>query len=177
MTVTAKAERAAQELLDRHRITEPPTPVTDLAAAEGILLIQEPFQDDGISGVLLREPNRTMIIVNAANAPVRRRFTIAHEIGHFKLHRGTVYLDGRARVNFRDGLSSMATDQEEIDANAFAAALLMAAAWVRSAFEAVVRNTTINSEDELAEVLAVRFGVSRQAMLFRLINLGLVASP
>jgi Zn-dependent peptidase ImmA (M78 family) len=73
----------------------------------------------------------------------------------------------------------MATDQEEIDANAFAAALLMAAGWVRAAFETVVRNTTINSEDELAEVLnlAARFGVSRQAMLFRLINLGLVASP
>lgn len=86
-------------------------------------------------------------------------------------------LDGRARVNFRDGLSSMATDQEEIDANAFAAALLMGAGWVRSAFETVVRNATINSEDELAEVLAARFGVSRQAMLFRLINLGLVASP
>ena len=177
MTLTAKAERAAQELLDRHGVTEPPTPVTELAAAEGILVIREPFQDDGVSGVLLREPDRTMIIVNAANAPVRQRFTIAHEIGHFALHRGTVYLDGRARVDFRDGLSSMATDQEEIDANAFAAALLMAAGWVRSAFETVVRNTTINSEDELAEVLAARFGVSRQAMLFRLINLGLVASP
>ena len=177
MTLTAKAERAAQELLDRHGVTEPPTPVTELAAAEGILVIREPFQDDGVSGVLLREPDRTMIIVNAANAPVRQRFTIAHEIGHSALHRGTVYLDGRARVDFRDGLSSMATDQEEIDANAFAAALLMAAGWVRSAFETVVRNTTINSEDELAEVLAARFGVSRQAMHFRLINLGLIAAP
>jgi Zn-dependent peptidase ImmA (M78 family) len=55
--------------------------------------------------------------------------------------------------------------------------LLMAAGWVRAAFETVVRNTTVNSEDELAEVLAARFDVSRQAMLFRLINLGLVASP
>jgi hypothetical protein len=55
-----------------------------------------------------------MIIVNAANAPVRQRFTIAHEIGHFAPHRGTVHLDGRTRVNFRDGMSSMATDQEEI---------------------------------------------------------------
>jgi Zn-dependent peptidase ImmA (M78 family) len=65
----------------------------------------------------------------------------------------------------------------QIDANAFAAALLTAAGWVGSAFETVVRDTTINSEDELADVLAAHFGVSRQAMLFRLINLGLVASP
>ena len=173
----AKAERAAQELLDRHGVTEPPTPVTELAAAEGIVVVQEPFRDDEISGVLLREPDRTMIIVNAANAVVRQRFTIAHEIGHSKLHNGTVYLDGRARVNFRDGMSSMATDQEEIGANNFAASLLMPASWVRSAFENVVRHSVINSEDELAEVLAGRFGVSRQAMHFRLINLGLVAAP
>jgi Zn-dependent peptidase ImmA (M78 family) len=54
---------------------------------------------------------------------------------------------------------------------------LMAADWVRTAFETAVRKSTINSEDELAEELAARFGVSRQAMLFGLINLGLVASP
>jgi len=177
MTVTVKAERAAQELLDRHGIVEPPTPVADLAEAEGIVVVREPFEDDGVSGVLIREPERTMIIVNAANAPVRQRFTIAHEIGHFKLHQGAVYLDGRARVNFRDGLSSMATDREEIGANAFAAALLMPAPWVRWAFESTVLNATINSEDELAELLGARFGVSRQAMLIRLTNLGLVASP
>jgi len=118
-----------------------------------------------------------MIIVNAANARVRHTFTIAHEIGHFMLHKGDVYLDGRVRVSFRDGLSSMATDQEEVSANAFAAALLMPANWVRPAFEEVVRRAAVDSEDELAEVLAGRFGVSRQAMLFRLINLGLVASP
>jgi Zn-dependent peptidase ImmA (M78 family) len=147
------------------------------AAAEGILVVREPFQDDGVSGVLMREPGRTMIIVNAANASVRQRFTIAHEMGHFTLHRGTIYLDGRARVNFRDGLSTMATDREEIDANAFVATLLMPSGWVRSAFEAVVRNTAIKTEDELAEILASRFGVSRQAMQFRLINLGLIAAP
>jgi Zn-dependent peptidase ImmA (M78 family) len=54
---------------------------------------------------------------------------------------------------------------------------LMAADWVPTAFETAVRKSAINSEDELAEELAARFGVSRQAMLFRLINLGLVAAP
>ncbi|WP_049760801.1 MULTISPECIES: ImmA/IrrE family metallo-endopeptidase [Frankia] len=152
-------------------------PVDKIAAAEGISVVQEPFRDDEVSGVLLREPDRTMIIVNAANAVVRQRFTIAHEIGHFTLHRGTVYLDGRARVNFRDGLSSMATDQEEIEANSFAAALLMPTKWVRTAFETTVRNSPVGSEEELAGLLAGRFVVSRQAMLFRLIYLGLIAAP
>src|SRR6266702_1242724 len=63
-----------------------------LAAGNGIVVIREPFEDDGVSGVLIREPSRIMIIVNAANALVRQRFTIAHEIGHFELHQGDVYL-------------------------------------------------------------------------------------
>lgn len=172
-----KAERCAQELLTRHSVVEPPTPIAKLANAEGILLIEEPFHDDEVSGVLLREPERTTIIVNAANAAVRQRFTIAHEIGHYKLHKGTVYLDGRARVNFRDGLTSMATNREEIEANTFAAALLMPPDWVHTAFESIVRQGIVNSEDELAEILAGRFAVSRLAMQYRLVNLGLIAAP
>ncbi|ABD09522.1 hypothetical protein CcI156_21275 [Frankia sp. CcI156] len=175
--MASNAERAAHDLLARHAVAAPPVPVDKIAAAEGISVVQEPFRDDEVSGVLLREPDRTMIIVNAANAVVRQRFTIAHEIGHFTLHRGTVYLDGRARVNFRDGLSSMATDQEEIEANSFAAALLMPTKWVRTAFETTVRNSPVGSEEELAGLLAGRFVVSRQAMLFRLIYLGLIAAP
>ena len=177
MAVVAKAERAAQELLTRNSVTEPPIPVFDLAGTEGAVVVREPFDDDGMSGVLLREPDRKIIIVNAANAPVRQRFTVAHEIGHLLLHQGAMYLDGRARVNFRQGSSSMTTDQEEIDANAFAAALLMPTAWTRSAFAAVVRDVNIGSEDELAEILAARFNVSTKAMHFRLIDLGLLASP
>lgn len=171
------AEQVASRLLSRHGIIKPPTPVAEIAAAEDILIVEEPFRDDGVSGVLVREPDKTIIIVNSANAPVRQRFTIAHELGHFTLHAGSIYVDGRTRVNFRDGLSSMATDDEEISANAFAAALLMPAAWVRQDFENVVRNNVINSEKNLADILATHFGVSGQAMLFRLLNLGLLAAP
>lgn len=171
------AERAAQELLDRHGITQPPTPLAELAAAEGIHIVHEPFRDDEVSGMLLREPDKTVIIVNSTNAATRQRFTIAHELGHLKLHKGSVYVDGRARVSFRDGLSAMATDREEIGANAFAAALLMPAEWVRPEYENVVRNAVVSSEQNLADILSSRFGVSSQAMLFRLVNLGLVAAP
>jgi hypothetical protein len=72
VALTAKAERAAQELPDRHGVIEPPTPVIELAAAEGILVIREPFRDDGVSGALLRVSDRTMIIVNATNYNERR---------------------------------------------------------------------------------------------------------
>lgn len=175
--MSVAAERAAQLFLDEHGITEPPTPLTKLARAAGVEIVREPFRDDEVSGMLLREPRQTVIIVNSANARSRQRFTIAHELGHLKLHKGDVYVDGRARVNFRDGRSSTATDREEIAANAFAAALLMPDPWVRRAYENVVRNTRVQSELSLAELLSHNFGVSSQAMLLRLVNLGLVAAP
>src|SRR5437763_474967 len=59
--------------------------VEDLGAAPGA-----PQLDEGqsLSGLLL--PTRGEIWVNAAEArewPPRRRFTIAHELGHWRLHR------------------------------------------------------------------------------------------
>ena len=42
-----------------------------------------------------------------------RRFTVAHELGHLRLHRGRpLILDTDTRVNFRDTVSSMATEHE-----------------------------------------------------------------
>ncbi len=57
---------------------------------------------------------------------VRQRFTIAHELGHFFLHRAssTVFVDA-APIFFRDESSSNGSQREEIEANAFAAELLM----------------------------------------------------
>ncbi|MEQ9163174.1 MAG: ImmA/IrrE family metallo-endopeptidase, partial [Ilumatobacter fluminis] len=117
-----------------------------------------------------------VIVVNGQHADVRQRFTIAHELGHFLLHRGRpVIVDHltRAHVNMRDETSSLATSTEEIAANQFAASLLMPTDWVTSA---------INSLDHLSSsrqvaALASTFDVSEQAMEYRLINLGLRAAP
>src|SRR5690606_41586935 len=52
--------------------------------------------------------------VNVEDAPVRQRFTIAHEIGHIKLHAGDSVIDYRGNLTgFVDG--------KEAEANRFAA--------------------------------------------------------
>jgi Zn-dependent peptidase ImmA (M78 family) len=61
-----------------------------------------------------------------------QRFTIAHELGHRALHPGhELILDVPVRFNMRDGTSGTATDLEEIEANAYAAALLIPARMIR----------------------------------------------
>lgn len=80
----------------------------------------------------------------------------------------------RVRVNLRDETSSLATSSEEIAANQFAASLLMPREWIHDAVDAAVGKL---SSSRLVEELATQFGVSTQAMEFRLINLGLRAAP
>ncbi|MEV4862510.1 ImmA/IrrE family metallo-endopeptidase [Streptomyces ossamyceticus] len=103
------------------------------------------------------------------------RICIAHGFGHLLLYPGReVVLDRPVRVNLRDKTSSTASDREEIEANAFAASLLMSADLVRSELQplpAVVRR----DPDRRAAALVALFEVSGAAMGFRSINLGLVS--
>ena len=62
--------------------------------------------------------------LNSAHHIHHQRFMIAHEIGHFVLHEGKMYVD-TPTVRFRDSVSGLAIDNEEIESNGFAAELLM----------------------------------------------------
>jgi Zn-dependent peptidase ImmA (M78 family) len=96
----------------------------------------------------------------------RRRFTIAHEFGHYLLHEGiSEHVNYGYRVNFRDQESSLARDVEEIEANFFAASLLMP----RSMLDACGAVHAVDS-DVLVRNLAKRFQVSQHAMSLRLAN-------
>src|SRR6266567_641373 len=100
----------------------------------------------------------------------RRRVTVGQECGHLELHRGrALILDTSVRIDFRDRVSSQATDREEMEANRFAAALLMPEQMVVEAATAAPRDP-----EELVRSLARRFKVIEAAMGYRLINLGLL---
>lgn len=168
------AEREAQRLLAQHGITKAPVPVEDLARCAGTQVRYRKFDGD-ISGLLLRTDEGTVVGVHALHARTRQRFTIAHELGHFLLHDGrpaiVEHLHRSTRVNYRDGMSALATDTEEIEANQFAAALLMPGQMVEDEFAELIGRHT---DERIVELLARRFQVSPQAMRFRLMNLALI---
>jgi Zn-dependent peptidase ImmA (M78 family) len=95
-----------------------------------------------------------IISINADRSRTRQRFSIAHELGHLLLH------DPGQR--FRDNFSSMGLDLREIQANQFAAKLLMPS-WMVNAYARVGARLT---------ALAGLFDVSPQAMRIRLEQLG-----
>ncbi|MGM0535532.1 MAG: ImmA/IrrE family metallo-endopeptidase [Pseudomonadota bacterium] len=96
---------------------------------------------------------------NHDEAPVRQRFTQAHELGH-------VLLDhvSKEHTRLRDTTFNDRGDWREIDANAFAAELIMPAEYVRH------QASKITNISKLADF----FGVSPTAIRYRLINLGLL---
>jgi Zn-dependent peptidase ImmA (M78 family) len=164
-------EKQVALLLQKHSITDPPVPVEDIAKAEGLTIIQTVYSGD-VSGALIRANGIVGIAVNATHHPNRRRFTVAHELAHFTLKHEGEHVDSDFTIIRRDDKSSEANDSFEIDANAFAACLLMPR-------EFLLRDLRVNfngdydfSEDYL-DTIAKRYRVSTTALNYRLVNLGL----
>lgn len=98
-------------------------------------------------------------VYNVDEIPTRGRFTMAHELGHVLL--GHVRPGTKPK---RDNNFNAYGDWDEVDANSFAAELLMPETYVRRAVEQGL------GISELAE----KFDVSPTAMRYRLQKLGLV---
>jgi Zn-dependent peptidase ImmA (M78 family) len=172
--LSSVVEQQAGALLAQHGIVQPPVNVEAIAHAEGVQVVRTE-STSGVSGFLLRDDHRTIIGLNASNNARRQRFTIAHELGHWRLHRGQpLIVDHTVRINRRDEVSSAATDSQEIDANGFAAALLMPQTMVQLAFQQALEKNSSRPQ-QLVRALAQEFNVSIPAMTWRLVNLGLVS--
>ena len=158
----------ATELLGRCKVYEPPVPVDLIAKYLGAKIRLSPFEGE-LAGMLIRgQDDDTVIGVNSLHHINRQRFTIAHECGHLLLHKGEVHIDKSFRVNRRDEVSTQAIDPEEIEANRFAAELLMPYEMIKK--DLVDFEIDMESEDELKE-LADRYEVSLQAMTHRVTNM------
>ncbi len=115
---------------------------------------------DGVAGACTAGP---VLWVNAREAKVRQRFTLAHELGHaWCKHDGNVVVDSHAT------LSGKVTTPREIEANAFAAELLIPRVAVEELAPAG-RNPTL----EEVVVVAAHYGTSAVMTLYRFQQLGL----
>jgi len=175
MRGVAQAWRAAEKVLDEHGVRRAPINVVKIASKHASV-VKRPLQDD-ISGALIPlGENDWAILVNSEHHPNRQRFTIAHELGHLLLHGyRTPHADRQFRL--RDARSSEGSVLEEIQANQFAAELLMPRAMI---MKAVDRNSFQHAPadrfeekqfEALVTKLAKEFRVSRQAMTLRLSSL------
>lgn len=114
----------------------------------------------GISGEIRPYENSFVIKINRHEAKTRQRFSLAHEISHYLLHRDIINNGIEDDVLYRSKLS----DQREAEANRLAADLIMPWGQIKEKLEEL-NNLTI---EEKIEVLANHFNVSQVAMRIRL---------
>ena len=162
-------ELEAERLLDRFGLaSEPVDPIT-VANDLGLKVFNAAFPEEGIHGLIAKRPAVTTIYVNVNDKPARKRFTVAHELGHFVLHLAAgegEFIDNEDTFRTPQDPDSPWDDdrRKEWEANVFASALLMPAA--------LIRQKWVEIED--IDGMASLFQVSRQAMAIRLSSLGLI---
>lgn len=160
----------ALEVLTRAKATRLPVSLRNIARLYDVKIAEDSLEG-GAAGYLLRDDGRALIVVNKRDSRARKRFTIAHELGHLLMHRGRPLLvDGDVRISERTA-SDFASTPEEREANQFAAALLMPEELVLREWEKVHPTPAAVAE------LAQRCEVSLSAMQFRLTNLGILMPP
>lgn len=102
-----------------------PVDVLGLAESLGVNVWEDDLSAD-ISGKLFRDSENGgasgfSIVINSSEAPVRKRFTIAHEIAHYLLHRDQIKSGIEDDALYRSKLSNAL----EAEANRLAADILM----------------------------------------------------
>ena len=159
----SQIERRAKDILVQHGLYAVPVDPVDLASKLGIGVYNAKFADDSLAGLISKRENRVQILVEQSDPPYRKRFSIAHELGHHFLHlpNGGEIVDKRVDM-FREKQPTAGIRSEqrnrEIEANWFAAALLMPEDLVREHW----------AENPSVIVLARMFNVSEEAMGYRI---------
>lgn len=136
-----------------------PVKVGEIAKALGldVVLATLPMNISGL--IQPRGDGGYIIKVNRFESKERQRFTIAHEIAHFLIHKDQIKTGVVDSVLYRSKLSS----RTEAEANRLAADIVMPSDVV---YQEITRLGKNLEEDDIAD-LAAKFAVSKQAMAIR----------
>lgn len=156
-----QAEQLATKVRESFNMTRFPIDPVTIAHKFGLRVVDGDLPTN-VSGALIKEKgNDPVIMLESKDSLNRQRFTCAHELGHF-IWRSENDEEASAYeyIEYRSEDREHKQKEEEIFANAFAAALLMPAGAVQK------------MANEPKVLLAKKFGVSVDAMKYRLKNLG-----
>lgn len=154
----------------RPMLTEAPVNIEAIIRQLGLSVEKNAELPNDISGQIRRlDSGGYEISSSAGEHYFRQRFTLAHELGHYVLHKSLIGagVDDTTKYRSTDNGNYYNTSIElahERQANSFAANILMP--------EAVVRRHVEDGMNDIVELYR-KFQVSRSAMAWRIKNLGL----
>ncbi|MFS0490821.1 ImmA/IrrE family metallo-endopeptidase [Leadbetterella byssophila] len=174
-------EEKAQQILNEFSYSGGVVDVEKIANSHDIKVVRHNFNNndlnllDQVSGALVVKDGKRTIGVNIHEDEKRQRFTIAHELGHYfldHLNGAEIILDTKRL--YRNLNSGMGVNKQEVEANAFAAALLMPKEEIIKALKVESQRTDIIYDHDIIASLAEKFQVSQISMSIRLNRLGLI---
>jgi Zn-dependent peptidase ImmA (M78 family) len=159
--------------MERARLGLGEAPITDLMdlldAKVGIRTFLIPVAQNNWSSVSVQSRNRRpCIAVNSKDEVYRRQFDLAHEYGHVLVH---LFRKDGPPAHIDLGTPVGRTTADERFADAFASAFLMPRRAVLSHLDLMLRTNAGRFTDFDLVHMAMRFGVSGQAMTTRLVAL------
>lgn len=172
MNYKIESENFVTRILLSHEFNVLPIKIEEIVKSLEITIKRYEFNED-VSGVLVIDENGQAIIgYNPNESESRKRFSIAHELGHYILHSNKskgIFID---KLMFRKNIKLYSKKEEKIEAEAnyFAANLLMPKSLL---LEEIKKLDSYADDDQNIGRLATIFNVSISAMTYRLINLGI----
>lgn len=158
-------EELTYQILFSYDMLVPPVDVIKIAKENNIEIFEGDLSgsDEPISGAIRynKQKNKFEILINKDDSIQQKRFTIAHELGHYYLHKSileseTIHVDMMFKGHSKEF--------NEKDADYFASALLMNKIALSKYYKKA------NSMSDLADI----FNVSKSALLVRLDQLGII---
>ncbi|EPL7761403.1 ImmA/IrrE family metallo-endopeptidase [Acinetobacter baumannii] len=167
----------AYAFLPKENKLEAPIDIESIIINEGIRIREDASLGEGIIGKITFDGDIAVISINPLENTYRsrRRFTLAHEFGHYVLHSKD---DKREFIDASETMFRTGTNDFETEANHFAASILMPKDLLVSEALLIVedfKQTNDFTLDEFIRRLALKFNVSIQSMRYRLINLDIIS--
>lgn len=158
--MTRPEEKLAARLIKKHGLKPPFNLEALVSKYASVEETRFPISGDGIS-IGLGGSSTPMILINSEQVKTRKKFTLAHELGHVIIpwHTGTIFSDDSDILQGEHEYREM-----ETEANRFAAELLMPTEWV------VDECRTLKSVEHFFKKIINDSGVSRDAALIKIFN-------
>lgn len=158
------ARQTANELLDEMGIASAPVPVDEIVRRKGLSFEERPGFPPTVFGALFRSGNQFGIVISTA-CPTEghRRFTVAHELGHYHLpdHVDRLFASGGELALSMAGHFRSQKDPLEVEADLFASELLMPGRLIKPLIQ------RLGSGVAAVQTLATRFETSLSAAAIR----------
>jgi Zn-dependent peptidase ImmA (M78 family) len=152
----------ARRVVRKYQLS-PPVDILELTGIYAkVEILRPPVDIDGVCINLKIPKKRPTIILNERRSPRRRRFTLAHELGHVLIpwHIGAIV----DVIDLADGAGDSAYWELEAEANRFAAELLMPEEWVTGLIQGH------ENPCEMLDAIVESAEVSSDAALIKLTN-------